>query len=76
MVILVYSKLINKVVREVLKFIGLVRKGQFWLWLDDNVWWLIMVEFQLLSWFKGIYFNVGISQFWYFKDYMLFDIGY
>ena len=72
----VHSKLINKAAREVLKPIGLVRKGQSRLWLDDNGWWLIMVEFQPSSWSKGTYLNVGISWLWYPKDYMSFDIGY
>ncbi|BBO27722.1 hypothetical protein AltI4_21100 [Alteromonas sp. I4] len=72
----VHSKLINKAAREVLKPIGLVRKGQSRLWLDDNAWWLIMVEFQPSSWSKGTYLNVGISWLWYPKDYMSFDIGY
>ena len=72
----VHSKLINKAAREVLKPIGLARKGQSRLWLDDNGWWLMMVEFQPSSWSKGTYLNVGISWLWYPKDYMSFDIGY
>lgn len=72
----IHSKLINKAAIEILKPIGLVRKGQSRIWLDDNGWWLTMIEFQPSSWSKGTYLNVGISWLWYPKEYMTFDIGY
>ncbi|WP_133468137.1 hypothetical protein [Paraglaciecola marina] len=72
----IHSKLINKAAREVLKPAGLVRKGQSRIWLDDNKWWLTMIEFQPSSWSKGTYLNVGISWLWYPKDSLSFDIGY
>jgi hypothetical protein len=71
-----HSKLINKAAREVLKPAGLVRKGQSRVWLDDNGWWLTLIEFQPSSWTKGTYLNVGVSWLWYLKEYMSFDIGY
>lgn len=72
----IHSKLINKAAKEVLKPVGLVRKGQSRIWLDDNKWWLTMIEFQPSSWSKGAYLNVGISWLWYPKDSLSFDIGY
>lgn len=72
----IHNKLINKAAREILKPEGLVRKGQSRVWLDDNGWWLTMVEFQPSSWSKGTYLNVGISWLWYPKEYLSFDIGY
>lgn len=72
----IHSKLINKAAREILKPVGLVRKGESRIWLDDNGWWLTMIEFQPSSWSKGTYLNVGISWLWYPKEYLSFDIGY
>ena len=72
----IHSKLINRAAREILKPVGLVRKGQSRVWLDDNGWWLTMIEFQPSSWSKGTYLNVGISWLWYPKEFMSFDIGY
>ncbi|GMM86926.1 hypothetical protein [Pseudoalteromonas sp. MTN2-4] len=76
MAVPIHSKLINNAAREILKPVGLVRKGQSRVWLDDNGWWLTMVEFQPSSWSKGTYLNVGVSWLWYPKDYLSFDIGY
>ncbi len=70
-----HSKLINKAARDILKPIGVVRKGQSRLWLDDNGCWLTLVEFQPSSWSKGTYLNVGICWLWYPKDSFSFDIG-
>ena len=72
----IHSKLINKAAREILRPVGLVRKGQSRVWLDDNGWWLTMIEFQPSSWSRGTYLNVGISWLWYPKEYLSFDIGY
>lgn len=71
-----HSKLINKVAREVLKPIGVKRKGQSRIWLDDHGWWITVVEFQPSAWAKGTYLNVGINWQWYPQDYFSFDLGY
>ncbi len=71
-----HSKLINKVAREVLKPIGVKRKGQSRTWLDDHGWWITVVEFQPSTWAKGTYLNVGINWQWYPQDYFSFDLGY
>lgn len=71
-----HSKIINKVAREVLKPLGVKRKGQSRTWLDDNGWWLLVIEFQPSSWSKGTYLNVGIHWLWHPKEYFSFDLGY
>ena len=71
-----HNKIINKAAREVLKPIGVMRKGQSRTWLDDNDWCITVIEFQPSSWSRGTYLNIGICWQWYPKDYYSFDIGY
>lgn len=70
-----HSKIINKVARQVLKPIGVKRKGQSRTWLDDNGWWVTVVEFQPSAWAKGTYLNVGVNFQWYPQNHLSFDIG-
>ena len=72
----IYSKIINKLARETLKPLGVVRKGQSRTWLDDHGWWVTIVEFQPSNWDKGSYLNVGINWQWYPQDHISFDLGY
>ncbi|WP_186295253.1 DUF4304 domain-containing protein [Shewanella algae] len=71
-----HSKIINKVAREVLKPLGVKRKGQSRTWLDDNGWWITVIEFQPSSWSKGTYLNIGINWQWYPKEHYAFDVGF
>ncbi len=71
-----HSKIISKVAREVLKPIGVKRKGQSRTWLDDNGWWITVVEFQPSGWSKGTYLNVAINWQWYPNDHFSFDVSY
>lgn len=48
-----HSKIINKLAKDTLKPIGVLRKGQSRTWLDDNGWWVTVIEFQPFSWSKG-----------------------
>jgi hypothetical protein len=41
--------------RHVLKPLGLVRRGNSRVWIDDHGWWTIQVEFQPSAWSKGSY---------------------
>lgn len=71
-----HNKLIIQAAREVLKPLGLFQKGQSRTWIDDNGWFLIMVEFQPSNWEKGTYLNAGIHYLWGKKDYLSFDFGH
>ncbi len=71
-----YNKIINKVARETFKSIGVKRKGQSRTWLDDNGWWITVVEFQPSAHSKGTYLNIGINWQWYPKAHFSFDLGY
>lgn len=71
-----HNKIINRVARDTLNPIGVKRKGQSRVWLDDNGWWVTVIEFQPSAWSKGTYLNVGVNFQWYPKEYLSFDIGY
>lgn len=71
-----HTKIINTVAKQVLKPIGVKQKGQSRIWLDDNGWWITIIEFQPSRWSKGTYLNVGVNFQWYPKEHLSFDIGY
>jgi hypothetical protein len=70
------SKLLASAARDILKPIGLRQKGRSRTWLDDQGWWLVVVEFQPSGWAKGTYLNVGACWLWSPRDYIAFDEGY
>lgn len=55
-----HNKQIRQIAGAVLKPQGLFQKGNSRIWIDDNGWFLILVEFQPGSWAGGSYLNVGI----------------
>ena len=71
-----HNKIINKAASDVLKPMGLFRKGQSRIWIDDNDWFLIIVEFQPSNWDKGSYLNVAVNYLWSGKEYLSFDYGH
>lgn len=58
------DKLIQKAARETLRPMGLFQRGHSRVWLDDNGWFLTVVEFQPSAWSQGAYLNVGASFLW------------
>lgn len=58
------DRLVRQAAREVLAPMGLFQKGQSRIWLDDNGWFLTMVEFQPITWSQGACLNVGASFLW------------
>lgn len=75
-----HDKIINKAARKVLAPQGLFRQGTSRIWLDDNGYFLTLVEFQPSGWSKGSYLNVGISFLWEssreLNELLAFDYGY
>lgn len=71
-----HNRLIKHAARSELKPIGCVQKGQSRTWLDDQNWWVGVVEFQPHSGAKGSYLNVGACWLWHEKDYLSFDDGH
>lgn len=70
-----YNKIIHQAATEILQPNGLFQKGQSRTWIDDNGWFLILVEYQPSNWEKGSYLNVGIHYLWSGQDYLSFDYG-
>src|SRR3954447_12571229 len=70
-----HTKLLNTAAREVLRPLGVVRKGRSRTWLDDQGWWLGVVEFQPSSWSKGSYLNVAAHWLWTDIGTISFDFG-
>ena len=68
-----HGKIITQAAREVLAPMGLFRKGQSRIWIDDNDWFLTVVEFQPSAWEKGSFLNIGTNFFWRRQDYFSFD---
>ena len=68
----IHSKLITEEARKTLGPLGLVQKGRSRVWLDDQVWWAGVVEFQPSVFSKGSHLNVGCMWLWHVKAH----IGY
>lgn len=71
-----HNKLIKRAANSVLKPNGLFQKGSSRIWIDDNGWFLIIVEFQPSYWDKGSYLNVAVHYLWDDKDYLSYDYGH
>lgn len=71
-----HNKILNKAAAEILKPFGMFQKGRSRIWIDDNGWFLIIVEFQPSGWDKGSYLNVAVNYLWERKDYISFDYGH
>lgn len=72
----VHSKILEKAAGEILIPLGVLQNGHSRTWIDDQGWWIGLVEFQPSSWSKGSYLNVGVTWLWNEKDYFSFDVGY
>ena len=68
-----HNKLIKQAANGVLKPNGLFQKGTSRMWIDDNGWYLTIVEFQPSNWSRGSYLNVAVCFLWDEKDYLSFD---
>jgi hypothetical protein len=73
-----HNRVIANAAREMLGPLGLIRKGRSRTWLDDNDWWLGVVEFQPSSWTRGSYLNVGAMWLWRDTDdhHIYFGLGH
>ena len=71
-----HQKIINTIVREAFKPIGVKRKGQSRIWLDDNGLWTTVIEFQPSRWTKGTSLNIAVCFQWYPKEYYSFDVRF
>lgn len=59
-----HNTILKQAVRKVLKPEGLLQKGSSRVWIDDNGWFLTVVEFQGSWCDRGSYLNVGMQHLW------------
>jgi hypothetical protein len=71
-----HSKQIAAAGRRYLIPLGLSRKGRSRIWLDDQRWFVTVVEFQPSGFSKGSYLNVGAHFLWSADGHLSFDLGY
>ncbi|MGD1038999.1 MAG: hypothetical protein ABR878_17950 [Roseiarcus sp.] len=71
-----HGRLIAAAAKAALSPIGCTRCGQSRVWLSDQRYWAIMIEFQPSGFSKGTYLNVGASWLWYERPGMAFNVGY
>ncbi|MBD5140113.1 MAG: hypothetical protein HDT25_01655 [Ruminococcus sp.] len=74
-----HNKIINDTAKKILSPHGIFRKGSSRVWLDDNDYFLIVIEFQPSGYDKGSYLNVGLTFLWETKeglnDALVFELG-
>jgi hypothetical protein len=70
-----HDKLLAAAAKEILGPLGFRRKGRSRVWMADQGWWLIVVEFQPSGWAKGSYLNVAAHWLWLEQDFLSFDYG-
>lgn len=74
-----HNKIINNAAKKILSPYGIFRKGSSRVWLDDNDYFLTVIEFQPSGYDKGSYLNVGITFLWEktegTNDSLTFDDG-
>lgn len=71
-----HNNLLKKLVKDELKSLGIIQKGNSRTFLFDKGWATIIIEFQPSSHSKGTYLNVGIDFNFYPRDYFVFSFGY
>jgi len=68
-----HNRIIARVAKKHLAPLGVVRKGRSRVWLDDQGWWVGVLEFQPFSGRKGTTLNAAAHWLWTVKDYLSFD---
>ncbi|WP_374773490.1 hypothetical protein OG756_10935 [Streptomyces sp. NBC_01310] len=69
------SRLVTAAARETLRPLGLRRRGRSRTWIDDQGWWLGVVEFQPSSFSQGSCLNVGVTWLWHDTDHVEYHVG-
>jgi len=70
-----HNKMIREAAKEILAPYGIFQKGQSRIWIDDNNWFLTIIEFQPSAWSRGSYLNVGLFFLWQNQDFISFDFS-
>lgn len=74
-----HNKIINDTAKKILSPHGIFRKGSSRCWIDDNDYFLTVIEFQPSGYDKGSYLNVGLTFLWeateVLNDALVFELG-
>ena len=68
-----HDRIIHALCKEILLPMGVFQKGRSRLYLDDNGWYVTMIEFQPSGFSKGTYLNVGMHFLFKREDCWSFD---
>ena len=68
-----HNEIIRDLCREQLLSLEMFQKGRSRVFLDDNGYYLTVVEFQPSAWGKGSYLNVGLHFLWNTWEHISFD---
>jgi hypothetical protein len=71
-----HNKIIRNAAREILAPLGVFQKGQSRIWIDDNGWFLTIIEFQPSGWSKGAYLNASMHFLWSKQEGISFDFSF
>jgi len=71
-----HNKLIADAAKTALASLSCQRKGRSRIWISDQRYWVIQIEFQPSGWGKGCYLNVGAAWLWYARKGLPFNVGY
>ena len=69
------NRLVASAAKQALSPVGCKQIGRSRLWIADQRFWAIVIEFQASGFSKGSYLNVGACWLWHAKDYWSFDYG-
>lgn len=70
-----HDKIIKKAAAEVLVPLGVFQKGQSRTWIDDNGWFLTIIEFKPSDWGRGVHLHVGVHYLWNNSGSLSIDYG-
>ena len=68
-----HNEVLKDAAKRTLEPLGLLQMGRSRTWLDDRIWYLIVVDFSPSSFSKGSYINVGANVLLYAKNHESFD---
>ncbi len=71
-----HSEIIKQVCKEMLLPMGVFQKGNSRLYIDDNGWFLTLIEFQPSGWSKGTALNVSLHFLWLADECLSYDFPF
>ncbi len=70
-----HNKLLTKIAKEKLQAQGIQQKGQSRLFIHDNYWYTIIIEFQPSAYDKGTFLNVAADFNFYPRGHFTYTVG-